>query len=196
MILERGSTSNGVFSFKVFSHQFDLTKSTCWPERLPGLHFVHLQRRDILGQAISRVRAEQTGKFRSYAAGHGGAEYYDSGAITKMLEQLVIGNARWAAYFAMTGKQPLPLYYEDVIADPLSAVSLTANLMAVTAKLNLDAVDLRVQRDAVSEEWRQKYLGEENARDGLPRLLNGRPEALAQSFVRRIARRVQAPSSR
>src|SRR5262245_15968954 len=59
-ITRLGTTSNGVYGLKLFSWQFDLAKSTNWARRLPSLRFIHLVRLDVLGQAISHVRALQT----------------------------------------------------------------------------------------------------------------------------------------
>ena len=56
-ILARATTANGVYGLKVFSQQFDATMRARWTQSLPGLRFVHLERRDLLGQAISLVKA-------------------------------------------------------------------------------------------------------------------------------------------
>src|ERR1700761_1294565 len=53
VITTRGATPNGVYGLKVFSHQFEEVKSLGWPERLPALSFIYLERRDLLGQALS-----------------------------------------------------------------------------------------------------------------------------------------------
>jgi trehalose 2-sulfotransferase len=55
-----GSTPNGVYGLKLFSRHFDAVRHTRWAERLPRLSFIHLTRLDVVGQAISHVRAMQT----------------------------------------------------------------------------------------------------------------------------------------
>lgn len=185
IILDRGSTPNGVYGFKIFSRQSDQAAPKRWAQRLPSLRFIHLQRRDVLGQAISRVRAEQTGRFRSYAQGNGAREHYDPDAIMAMLSDVVVGNARWTAYFAAAGKLPLTLFYEDIISKPYAAVSLTARLFSLGAVANLDAIDVRVQRDEVSEVWRHRFIERFGAMQNLPRLDDGRaPRVIVQRMTR------------
>ena len=60
-VLTIGATANGIFGIKVVPAQFDLAaRSIHWTRRLPNLAFVLLKRRDLLGQAISNLRATQT----------------------------------------------------------------------------------------------------------------------------------------
>ena len=70
-----GSTPNGVYGLKVFSQHFDLVKATRWAERLPSLAFIHLERRDLLGQALSHARAVQTQQWVSSHAAKAEAAY-------------------------------------------------------------------------------------------------------------------------
>src|SRR5262245_19531486 len=65
-ILTAGATSNGVYGLKIFAYQHDkISTKVHWSEALPRLQLVHLKRRDLLGQAISWCRAEQTSQYRS-----------------------------------------------------------------------------------------------------------------------------------
>src|SRR5438045_2425177 len=61
-VLERGATPNGVYGVKVFSDHFDKPAAP-WARTLPNLTFVHLERRDHLGQAVSWARANITRQF-------------------------------------------------------------------------------------------------------------------------------------
>src|SRR5579863_2506138 len=65
-ILKLGATPNGIYGLKLHSVEFDAVKGTRWPERLPLLSFVHLDRLDVLGQALSWVRASQTDQWTSF----------------------------------------------------------------------------------------------------------------------------------
>lgn len=59
-ILTIGATANGIYGVKVFPNHLDLiAKSVRWTQLLPNLAFVLLKRRDLLGQAISSLRAAQ-----------------------------------------------------------------------------------------------------------------------------------------
>src|SRR4051794_9178176 len=59
-VLELGVTPNGVYGLKIFAYQAEQAKATRCAEVLPNLAFVYLERDDLLGQAISFVRAKQT----------------------------------------------------------------------------------------------------------------------------------------
>jgi LPS sulfotransferase NodH len=157
----RASTPNGIYGLKLFTQQFDTTMKSRWPERLPGLRWIHLQRRDLLGQAISFVRTVQTDQFRS-SEPERGAPRYDGAAIAGHLARLADNEARWRRYFARNGLEPLWLTYEELTADPAAAVAAVARHLGepVPPPPDLMRVAVGVQRDALSEEWRVRFLAE------------------------------------
>ena len=160
-LIERLSTPNGVYGIKLFSQQFDVSMKSRWPERLPGLRFVHLQRRDLLGQAISFVRSIQTDQFRSSEAIRG-EPCYDRAAISGHLARLADNEVRWRRYFARTGLEPLWLTYEGIVADPAAAVRAVAEHVGCEDEVapELAKVAVSVQRDDLSEEWRRRFVAE------------------------------------
>jgi LPS sulfotransferase NodH len=156
-----GATANGVYGFKLFMTQFEDVAHTRWALRLPNLSFLHLERRDVLGQAISFARAIQTGQYRSTSPRNGQA-IYDGLSIARCLSTVITHQARWRAYFAINGLNPQILVYEDVVADPNAAVATVGRLMNLpsTPRADQALVDLQVQRDAESDEWRARFLAE------------------------------------
>jgi trehalose 2-sulfotransferase len=159
------ATPNGIYGLKLFSHEFDLTKSTRWTERLPGLSFVYLERRDLLGQALSHVRSQQTQQWTANLAAQGGPAY-DSARINEVLALLARAQARWRYYFARNGPPVLHLIYEHVMQAPQETVEAVGRLVGLpeAPKVDLEQVgDLTIQRDALSDEWRARFLAE--ARD-------------------------------
>ena len=161
-MLRRGATANGIYGVKLFAAQHDrVAASVAWIRALPELRFVYLERRDLLGQALSWARATQTGVYRS-SQRPAGAPAYDGALILSMLHEIVRERARWEAYFARTGIEPLRMAYEDVVADPVAQVRRVADLMELEEAVTLDRarVDLSVQRDQLSEHWRRCFLGE------------------------------------
>jgi LPS sulfotransferase NodH len=180
----RASTPNGIYGIKLFTQQFDATMKSRWPERLPDLHWVHLQRRDLLGQAMSLVRTIQTDQYRSTEPSRGDARY-DRAAIAGHLARLADNEARWRRYFARNGLQPLWLVYEEVIADPSAAVAAVARHVGLKGEVRPDLARAAVgiQRDHVTEEWRARFLAE--ARD--LNFLDHR-QRQARVWLRRLAR--------
>jgi LPS sulfotransferase NodH len=160
-----GSTPNGVYGLKVFSQHFDLVKATRWAERLPSLAFIHLERRDLLGQALSHARAVQTQQWVSSHAAKAEAAY-DRDLINNALVRAATAQARWRYYFARNGIAALSVVYEDLVKSPQETVEAVGQLVGLTEtpKVDLEHVGaLAIQRDALSDEWRARFLAE--ARD-------------------------------
>ena len=138
---------------------------------LPNLKFIWLQRRDILGQALSAARGIQTGQFRSTVPANA-PPTYDGNLIKDRLVATVKDQARWSLFFARTGIAPLTIYYEDVAEDPQATVDRIAGLIGLKQRgiIRPDLIKLGVQRDAMTEEWRARFLREEGGRDVVDRL--------------------------
>jgi len=160
-ILHLGSSPNGVYAVKLFASQFAaFSPHVRWTDLLPNLRFVYLCRDDLLGQAISWARALQTGQYRSTQS-EGRIAVYDANLIRSQLLTIVQERARWEAFFARTGIEPLRIVYERFLEDQLSHVTLIADLMDVENPIiDHRRIDLVLQRDAVTEDWRQRFQAE------------------------------------
>jgi len=168
-ILTAGATPNGVYGLKIFPAQVELIeKSIRWTALLPGLKFVLLKRRDILGQALSAVRAMQTEQWRSSMPARGPA-VYDGAQIYERLQFTVRDYARWDIFFARKAVAPTIIVYEDLLADPQSAVDQIADLFGLRGQARAagERVDLKIQRDTTTEEWRARFLDEYRDRKAL-----------------------------
>jgi len=158
-ILRHGATPNGVYGVKLFSFQHDLIAPTVrWTEALPQLRFVYLDRKDLLGQAISWTRAIQANQYRSTQPVQA-AVSYDGRMILNNLLALIHERSRWEGYFARTGIAPLRISYEYLVADPQTHVNRLAQIVEVDGPVIIDParVDLSIQRDSLSEEWRRRF---------------------------------------
>lgn len=160
-IPEAGGSPNGVYALKVFSSHADEVSWTHWATALPDLRFVYLERRDLLGQAISLVRAEQTGEW-TLGMRKSAEAVFRPEDIAAALRRVTYGYARWQVWFARNGLKPVRLIYEDVVAAPQHAVNLVADAVELHAvpPINWSKVDVAVQRDDVTAEWRQRFLDE------------------------------------
>ena len=168
-VLTEGATPNGIYGLKMFPAQVELIeKSIRWTALLPGLKFVLLKRRDILGQALSAVRAMQTEQWRSSMPARGPA-VYDGAQIYERLQFAVRDYARWDIFFARKAVAPTIVVYEDLLADPQSAVDQIAGLFGLRGQARAagERVDLKIQRDTTTEEWRARFLDEYRDRKAL-----------------------------
>jgi LPS sulfotransferase NodH len=159
-----GSTPNGVYGLKLFSRHFDAVRHTRWAERLPGLSFIHLTRLDVVGQAISHVRAMQTQRWTARRQ-EDAEPTYDFDAIGAEFLRLINSQARWAYYLGRNGLPVLHIVYEQLTLRPQETVDAVARFIGLpdTATVDFTKVTVSVQRDELTEEWRKRFIGQ--ARD-------------------------------
>jgi len=161
-ILTDGATPNGIYAVKIFpSHLQRVQAKLDLFRALPNLHLVKLTRRDILGQAISFARAQQTGEFASYSASSR-QPVYDHAMIRACLEGILRDQRVWDDIMARNAFPYITLEYESVVEDPQGAVDQVARLMGVKLPVPVDFARVRneVQRDDINDAWRAKYLAE------------------------------------
>lgn len=190
-LIEKASTDNGIYGLKLFSQQFDITSKARWTQRLPNLHYIHLERDDLLGQAISLVRALQTDQY--FASQTPRAEpRYDARAIARHLARIAEGQTRWRLFFARNGITPLRLRYEQLVADPQATVDRIAALVGVASPRHLDlaTTGTAVQRDAISESWRERFVAESRDLSYLDNRF-GRPRVWLRRLARDVGTRVR-----
>ncbi len=170
-ILSRGATPNGVYALKAFPDQFSAAlREVDLFAALPGLRFVRLVRRDLLGQAISWARALQTEQYRSTQAVKAEARY-DARLIEKLMVDIACANVSWSVYLARTGIAAPLLFYEDIVADLAGTVDRIAAMMDVDrAAVDPALIDLALQRDVESDAWRARFIAERGAKLHLPLL--------------------------
>jgi trehalose 2-sulfotransferase len=156
-----GGSPNGVWGLKLFPQHFDFGPPAAWEAQLPGLRvWIWLSRRDLLGQAISLVRARQTQVWH-VADQAAAAAKYSAEAIDAAIAELCAGDAQWRAWFARHNVEALRIDYEDLRTDAEDGI-----LAAVCRRLEVPGkpapddrlIDVRRQRDELNAEWRALYL--------------------------------------
>jgi LPS sulfotransferase NodH len=127
--------------------------------------YIHLAREDKLAQAVSLVKAEQTGLWH---VAPDGAEIerlappkdpeYDFGRIARALARLEQQDAAWVAWFDRQGIQPLRIGYERLSADPAAALTQVCTALGVPAP-DPGTVRPGVAKlsDATSAAWMRRY---------------------------------------
>lgn len=126
---------------------------------------MYLGRADVVAQAVSWLRAEQTGTWYiggigeiAGNAGTGRAPSFDAGRIGQIIQMLDEHNAAWEAWFASSGVRPHRVSYEELDAD---MAGVTRGILDF---LGLDVPDQRVivprhqrQADELSGQWIERY---------------------------------------
>ncbi len=130
--------------------------------------FIHLSRPDRVGQAISRVRAEQTGLWHRHADGSEmersappGQPQYDAKEIARHVEELTELDAAWERWFEEQKLEPLRLTYGALSANPQKELSRVLVSIGCDQSLAHQVeTPTRQLADHESELWKQRFLGE------------------------------------
>ena len=151
------TSPNGVFSFKIhWSHYAELCERGLRLEDLPQpLDWVHISRRDLIGQAVSLARANRSGVWntsRAHDRYRRPSLEYDDAAVERSYHHVAEAAAQWPRFFEAAGITPITVVYEDLDADYASTVRRTLDALGI----HVDEVaepKLRRQRDATNSEW-------------------------------------------
>jgi len=161
-VLTQGATPNGIYGAKSHADHFAAVAAVIDPMRvLPDLKLVRIRRRDMLAQAISWVRAQQTGQFSADKRPRA-APRYDPSAIRRLIVLLAEQAATWDRILAASGRAPLEIEYEHLVQDPQREVDRVARLMGVPlpAPIVPAHVKVTIQRDDLTAVWRHRFLAE------------------------------------
>ena len=130
--------------------------------------YVHLSRPDRLGQAISRVRAEQTGLWHRNADGTELERLappqearYDAAAIRHHMSSLAALDEAWERWFEREGIKPLRINYDVLSKDPKRVLAQVLSKMCLDPT-KAQAVETPTAKlaDALSREWRERFESE------------------------------------
>jgi LPS sulfotransferase NodH len=158
------TSGNGVFGIKV--HFPDLEAAMLWyPPMLRLLSptaYIYFQRRDKLAQAVSMAKAIQTNAWQSLDNKDCTRLVYDAALIAQCLKEIQRQNFGWVRWFETNNVKPFSLYYEDLVADPVSLVRKVAKLLDVQND-KPDKICLPVlerQADQINADWISRFRRE------------------------------------
>ncbi|MGY4398567.1 LPS sulfotransferase NodH [Sphingomonas sp. UYAg733] len=165
------STPNGVFGCKLMWSQFtglrhDIERYTriggrgLEPiEAMTGpLKLIFLDRRDVVMQAISLVRAIETNIWSSRRSHPPTSLTYDSIAIADAIRTIKGNRQQWEAFFARHAIEPLRLAYEDVAWGDVAALFPFLGLEGTERTAHI--TQLKQQADDQSRAWRHRFVAE------------------------------------
>ncbi len=130
--------------------------------------YINLVREDKVAQAVSLIRAEQSGQWHLSADGsvrQGLGEplpvTYDAQAIEKEIASLTRVDAAWQTWFAAQDLSPLQVTYEDLARDPESVLRslLTAVDRDPAMARDVEPATSKMA-DAESKQWIERYRSE------------------------------------
>lgn len=161
-IRARRSGPSGWFGLKLHHHHRVRWLASIAPEALLGpIRWIHIDREDRLAQAISWVRARQTGRWIAGARGYGWARY-DASAIRDAVDALTIADHAWRRFFEE--RRVLRLRYRDVVDDLPDTVDRVLRWLDEPAAAHAPRPELTPQADARTQAWRARWQGDVEAR--------------------------------
>lgn len=127
--------------------------------------YIHLSRSDKLAQAVSYIKARQTGLWHVAPdgteierLGEPGEPRYDHALIKAELAKLEAYDAGWETWFAKQRIEPHRISYEAMTHDPASTVMTICNALGVQVPERADVVPgVAKLSDATNEEWIRRY---------------------------------------
>ncbi len=174
-IMRHARSNNQRFSIKIFPRHlrqsqdrfgFDFIRKCMAAHEVK---IVLLHRQDRLGQAVSLVRARQTGKWNS-GSNTGKARRniraeYDFRSLCQAYFHIGRGYDFWRSYLGVHGLAAQKFTYEALMQDPSSYFEAMATHLQVPPPETYET-GITIQRDATSAAWRARF-SEDFARDGL-----------------------------
>jgi LPS sulfotransferase NodH len=168
-VVRAGSTGNGVFAARIMwgtmhrlveglrSHigahrDVDVLESALGP-----LRFVHLERSDVVAQAVSWARAEQTGFWQQGDRSDATAEL-DLDQVERLVATVHEHNEAWRTWFAAQDVEPLRLTYESLASSPVETVTRVLDFVGTTRPVDWAPVSPpERQADSLNAEWVHRY---------------------------------------
>jgi LPS sulfotransferase NodH len=154
----------------------DLPLAELLPAAFPELTFVRVVRANKVRQAVSLWKAVQTATWRhedeAQPAGESGGDApyksflqdhrpqlrFHYGAIEHLLNQILVEEAHWDAFFEHTRIRPVLVLYENFAADCETATRNVLERLEIETPPDLDlAARMRKQSDGINDDWTRRY---------------------------------------
>lgn len=180
-VLQRGTTSNGVFGAKMMWNYFDdfreriaelpgvsgLTFTQALDEVFPNLRIIFVRRRDKVSQAVSLWKAIQTQQWRGeiddpdapIMAG------YDYRALKHLVDELHRWDARWEDWFHATGREPIRVIYEEFAGTRAATIGRVLDALGVDPpEPDSERGPMTRQSDDLSRDWVTRFRDDDAER--------------------------------
>lgn len=179
--IDRGRGGTPMFGLRLQRHSFAF-----FSEKLALLHpepagdvarmqaafgrtaFIHLTRADKVAQAVSLVRAEQTGLWHRAPDGTEiertappRVPVYDGAALRAAFDVLTAYERQWEDWFAREGVKPLRLTYDALSADPSGTLATVLDTLGLPHEA-ANAITPATARlaDATNRDWANRFRAE------------------------------------
>ncbi len=160
-LVRRRTTANGVFTTKLHWNQYEaMTRVGLSIDAFPQpMSWVHVSRRDRVAQAVSLVRARQSGQWSTAQAvgRHRPYEpFFDEVAITRALAEVDASTAGWETFFARASVTPIRMVFEDLVADHPGEMARLFEALGLDVTADPLPPTER-QADEINASWIERY---------------------------------------
>ena len=173
-MLQRGTSSNGVFGAKMMWNYFDdfrarilelpglgrMTFNDALTEVFPGLRIIFVRRRNKVEQAVSLWKAIQTQHWRNDIDPGPAARPadYDYRALKHLVDELHRWDARWEDWFHATGREPIRVIYEEFTTTRAATVGRVIDALGIDPpEPEGENGRMRRQADELSRAWVSRF---------------------------------------
>ena len=127
--------------------------------------YLHLSRQDKVAQAVSDLRAEQSGLWHVWADGSErerlkpeAEPVYDAQALVKLVSMAQEHDAAWISWFARQGLEPVSLMYEELATDPQAVLATVLSALGLDPEIAKDITPKTAKlADGISLEWITRF---------------------------------------
>lgn len=169
----RGTSPNGTFGCKFEPEELQdvverqrrvaadetLTDRELLARAFPNPRYVWLRREDTVAQAISWLRALQTGRWRSDDRATGEPSF-DADQIAGLVDLIDGTTEFWSRWFAEQEIEPQRVSYEELLTDPRGPLERIAAFAGVSLPDRFEPRSYpghERQADHVNEKWARRY---------------------------------------
>lgn len=179
--ITEGSFDTGMFGLRLQRHSFDYFTEKL-AILLPGLSsdaqrfhkafgrtaFLHLTRQDKLKQAVSYVKAEQTGLWHTAPDGTEVERLappqvptYEPARIRACIEEMKAYDHEWEKWFVTEKIDPFRIQYEALSADPVRTLSTVLDHLGLDCGAMSDVEPgVTKMADKISQDWVARFRSE------------------------------------
>jgi trehalose 2-sulfotransferase len=131
------------------------------PHYFSNIHWLLVQRNDVLSQAISFSIAAQTNQWTAGKKSGNEQATYNFSDIKRRVEKLTDAYAQMNAFCAMLGIEPHRVIYEDFIRDPQRYTRDIAAAMNINEiEFDESRLTMRVQRDDTNRRFKEQFIAD------------------------------------
>ena len=121
-----------IFGCKVSPDQlFFLYKQGLLQLFKPIPKFIHMQRKDVIAQAVSLFIATKTKRWTSLQDGEKIQVEYDSSELISIVKSIHYQNSIFESIFDLFGINPLVVFYEDFIRNPNECIQIIGDFLNI-----------------------------------------------------------------